>query len=114
MQPNEITEELRRPISQELLARDLTRLAYVDDIPEEYLQANSTYQMIPEQLVQWEAEVRSLYSDDSGRSVSTAEHHAALRTRPQWAVCEEKRHGQVPDSQALPGWPGSYHGPSAG
>ena len=29
MQPNEITEVLNRPISQELLARDLTRLAYV-------------------------------------------------------------------------------------
>ncbi len=29
MQPNEITEVLSRPISQELLARDLTRLAYV-------------------------------------------------------------------------------------
>ena len=30
MQPNEITEVLNRPISQELLARDLTRLAYVN------------------------------------------------------------------------------------
>jgi nitroimidazol reductase NimA-like FMN-containing flavoprotein (pyridoxamine 5'-phosphate oxidase superfamily) len=29
MQPNEITEVLGRPLSQELLARDLTRLAYV-------------------------------------------------------------------------------------
>ena len=29
MQPNEISEILNRPISQELLARDLTRLAYV-------------------------------------------------------------------------------------
>ena len=29
MQPNEIAEVLNRPISQELLARDLTRLAYV-------------------------------------------------------------------------------------
>ena len=29
MQPNEVTEVLSRPISQELLARDLTRLAYV-------------------------------------------------------------------------------------
>ena len=27
--PNEITEVLNRPISQELLARDVTRLAYV-------------------------------------------------------------------------------------
>src|SRR5215218_3967935 len=29
MQPSEIAEVLNRPISQELLARDLTRLAYV-------------------------------------------------------------------------------------
>ncbi|MEV4514785.1 pyridoxamine 5'-phosphate oxidase family protein [Dactylosporangium sp. NPDC049525] len=126
MEPNEITEVLNRPLSQELLARDLTRLAYVakdgtprvipiaftwngttivmcttknapklhalranpavaltidtevhppkillirghadldvvDDIPEEYLQMNGTYQMTPEQRVHWEAEVRSLY-----------------------------------------------------
>ncbi len=29
VQPNEIAEVLNRPLSQELLARDLTRLAYV-------------------------------------------------------------------------------------
>jgi hypothetical protein len=29
VQPNEITEVLHRPISRELLARDVTRLAYV-------------------------------------------------------------------------------------
>src|SRR5918998_2574281 len=29
MQPNEIAEVLNRPLSQELLARDITRLAYV-------------------------------------------------------------------------------------
>ena len=126
MQPNEITEILNRPISQELLARDLTRLAYVakdgtprnvpiaftwngseivmcttknapklpslrenptvaltidtevhppkillirgraeldvvEGIPEEYLQMNGSYEMTPEQRVEWEAEVRSLY-----------------------------------------------------
>ena len=126
MQPNEITDVLNRPISQELLARDITRLAYVakdgtprnvpiaftwngleivmcttknapklpalrnnptvaltidtevhppkillirgqaeldfvDDIPDEYLQANSSYEMTPEQRVEWEAEVHSLY-----------------------------------------------------
>ena len=35
MQPNEITEVLNRPHSQEMLARDITRLAYVgrDDTP---------------------------------------------------------------------------------
>jgi len=126
VQPNEITEVLNRPISQELLARDLTRLAYVardgsprnvpiaftwngsqivmctaknapklpslrenpavaltidtevhppkillirgraeldvvDGIPEEYLEATSTYKMTPGQRVEWEAEIRSLY-----------------------------------------------------
>ena len=126
MQPSEITEVLNRPISQELLARDLTRLAYiakdgtpraipigfiwngseivmctaknaakvralrhnpavaltidtevhppkillirgraeldvVEGIPDEYLQMNGTYTMTPEQRVEWEAEVRSLY-----------------------------------------------------
>jgi hypothetical protein len=126
VQPNEIAEVLNRPISQELLARDLTRLAYVakdgtprnvpiaftwngseivmctsknapklpalrndpavaltidtevhppkillirgraeldvvEGIPEEYLQMNGSYAMTPEQRVEWEAEVRSLY-----------------------------------------------------
>jgi hypothetical protein len=126
VQPNEITAMLNRPLSQELLARDLTRLAYVakdgtprnvpigftwngarivmctaknapklpalrqnpmvaltidteahpptillirgraeldvvDGIPAEYLQASGAYQMTPEQRVEWEAEVRSLY-----------------------------------------------------
>jgi pyridoxamine 5'-phosphate oxidase-like protein len=140
VQPNEITEVLNRPISQELLARDITRLAYVakdgtprnvpiafawngseiiictpknapklpslrnnpavaltidtevhppkillirgraeldfvDGIPEEYLQANSSYEMTPEQRVEWEAEVRSLYHDGMVRIVVT----------PNWA-----------------------------
>ncbi|MCU7727713.1 pyridoxamine 5'-phosphate oxidase family protein [Actinoplanes sp. KI2] len=126
MEQHEITEVLSRPISRELLARDLTRLAYVakdgtprsipiaftwngsaivlcttrnspklpslrhnpavaltidtevhppkillirgraelddvDGIPEEFLRMNGTYRMTPEQRVEWEAEVRSLY-----------------------------------------------------
>ncbi len=126
MQPNEIAEVLNRPLSQELLARDLTRLAYVardgtprnvpigftwngseivmctsknapklaslrtnpmvaltidtevhppkilfirgraeldvvDGIPDEYLQMNGSYQMTPEQRVEWEASVHALY-----------------------------------------------------
>ena len=126
VQPSEITDVLNRPISQELLARDVTRLAYVakdgtprsipigftwngstivmctaknaakvralrhnpavaltidtevhpprvllirgraeldvvEGIPDEYLQMNGSYQMTPEQRVEWEAEVRSLY-----------------------------------------------------
>ena len=126
MQPNEIAEILNRPTSRELLARDVTRLAYVakdgtprsipiaftwngseivmcttknapklhalrenpavaltidtevhppkillirgrveldvvDDIPEEYLQMNGSYEMSAEQRVEWEAEIRDLY-----------------------------------------------------
>lgn len=126
MLPNEITEVLNRPMSQEMLARDITRLAYVatdgaprnvpigftwngstvvmcttknapklpalrqnptvaltidtevhppkillirgkaeldvvEGIPDEYLQMNGSYTMTPEQRVEWEAEVRSLY-----------------------------------------------------
>lgn len=134
MQPNEITEVLNRPLSQELLARALTRLAYVardgtprnvpmgftwngvevvmcttknapklpalrenpmvaltidtevhppkillirgkaeldvvDGIPDEYLQMGSDYAMTPEQRIEWEAEVRSLYHDGMVRIV---------------------------------------------
>ena len=126
MKQSVVDEVLNRPLSQELLARDLTRLAYVakdgtprsipiaftwngsrivmctsknapklhslrrnpavaltidteshppkillirgtveldvvDGIPEEFLQMNGSYQMTPEQRVEWEAEVRSLY-----------------------------------------------------
>jgi Pyridoxamine 5'-phosphate oxidase len=126
VEQHEIIEILNRPISRELLARDLTRLAYVakdgtprnvpiaftwngseivlctpknapklsslrrnpevaltidtevhppkillirgraeldvvDGIPAEYLQMNGSYEMTPEQRVEWEAEVRSLY-----------------------------------------------------
>ena len=88
VQPNEITEVLNRPISQELLARDLARLAYpmvaltidtevypprillirgraeldvVAGIPDEYFEASGTYKMTPEQRVEWEAGVRALY-----------------------------------------------------
>jgi hypothetical protein len=127
MRQSEITEVLNRPLSKELLARDVTRLAYVakdgtprnvpiaftwngseivmcttpnapkmpslranpavaltidtevhppkillirgraeldlvEGIPEEYLQMNGSYDMTPEQRVEWEAEVRSLYA----------------------------------------------------
>jgi hypothetical protein len=124
--PSEVAEILNKPISQEMLKRDLARLAYVakdgtprvvpiaftwngveavmctstnapklaslrrnpavaltidtevhppqilllrgeavldevEGIPDEYLQMNGTYGMTPEQRVEWEAEVRSLY-----------------------------------------------------
>ena len=136
MQPSEIAEVLSRPLSQELLDRDLTRLAYVardgtprnvpigftwngseivmcttknapklpalrrnptvaltidtevhppkillirgraeldvvEGIPDEYLEASGTYKMTPEQRVEWEAEVRSLYRDGMVRIVVT-------------------------------------------
>ena len=136
MQQSTIDEILNRPLSQELLARDLTRLAYtaldgtprsipigftwngtqivlctaknaaklpalrrnpavaltidtevhpprillirgraeldfVDGIPDEYLQPTSSYEMTPEQRVEWEAEVRSLYRDGMVRIVVT-------------------------------------------
>jgi hypothetical protein len=44
-----------------LLIRGRAELDVVDGIPDEYLQMNGTYQMTPEQRVEWEAEVRSLY-----------------------------------------------------
>jgi hypothetical protein len=136
VQPNQVAEVLNRPLSQELLARDLTRLAYVakdgtprsipivftwngseivmctptnsqkipalranpsvamtidtevhppkillirgeadldyiDGIPAEFLQDTSTYEMTPEQRVEWESEVRSLYHDGMVRIVVT-------------------------------------------
>jgi hypothetical protein len=43
-----------------LLIRGRAELDFVDGIPDEYLQATSTYEMTPEQRVEWEAEVRSL------------------------------------------------------
>jgi hypothetical protein len=126
MQASHLAEILEHPISQEMLNRDLTRLAYVatdgtprvvpigftwngtevvmctptnapklvslrrnpavaltidtevhpphillirgesvldevEGIPEEYLQASGSYRMTPEQRVEWEAEIRSLY-----------------------------------------------------
>jgi hypothetical protein len=58
-----------------LLIRGRARLDYVDGIPEEYLEANTTYEMTPEQRAEWEAEVRSLYRDGMVRIVVT----------PSWA-----------------------------
>ena len=44
-----------------LLIRGRVELDDVDGIPEEYLQTNGTYQMTPEQRIEWEKEIRSLY-----------------------------------------------------
>jgi nitroimidazol reductase NimA-like FMN-containing flavoprotein (pyridoxamine 5'-phosphate oxidase superfamily) len=44
-----------------LLVRGEAVLEEVDGIPEEYLEANTTYSMTPEQRAEWEAGVRALY-----------------------------------------------------
>ena len=44
-----------------LLIRGRAELDVVDGIPEEYLSMNGSYQMTPEQRIEWEAGVRSLY-----------------------------------------------------
>jgi hypothetical protein len=44
-----------------LLIRGQADLDVVEGMPDEYLAANGTYEMTPEQRVEWEAEVRSLY-----------------------------------------------------
>jgi hypothetical protein len=140
METNEVLEVLDRPYSQELLKRDVARLAFVaqdgtpraipigihwngaeivmctsknarklrmlernpavaltidtevhppkilllrgraeldprDGIPEEYLQASGTYEMTPEQRVEWEAGVKATYVDGMVRIV----------VRPTWA-----------------------------
>jgi len=54
-----------------LLIRGRAELDVVDGIPDEYLQATSSYEMTPEQRVGWEAEVRSLYHDGMVRIVVT-------------------------------------------
>lgn len=45
-----------------LLIRGEAVLDEVEGIPEEYLRMNGSYQMTPEQRVEWERGVRSLYS----------------------------------------------------
>jgi hypothetical protein len=44
-----------------LLIRGQAALDVVDGIPDEYLEMNSSYTMTPEQRVEWEAGVHSLY-----------------------------------------------------
>ena len=43
-----------------LLIRGRAELDVVDGIPDEYLEIHGTYQMTPEQRVEWESEIRSL------------------------------------------------------
>ncbi len=54
-----------------LLIRGRADLDHVDGIPEEYLHMTTSYRMTPEQRVEWEAEVRSLYRDGMVRIVVT-------------------------------------------
>lgn len=54
-----------------LLIRGRAGLDAVDGIPDEYLKSTTTYQMTPEQRVEWEAGVRSLYHDGMVRIVVT-------------------------------------------
>ncbi|WP_395105472.1 pyridoxamine 5'-phosphate oxidase family protein [Actinomadura sp. SCN-SB] len=54
-----------------LLIRGRAELDAVDGIPEEYLATAGAYRMTPEQRVEWEAEIRSLYSDGMVRIVVT-------------------------------------------
>jgi hypothetical protein len=44
-----------------LLIRGTCTLDHVDGIPDEYVTANTTYEMTAEQRAQWEVEIRSLY-----------------------------------------------------
>lgn len=136
MEPHDVAAVLDKPLSRELLARDITRLAYVaedgtprsipigfswngselvmctppnapkipalqrnpavaltidtevhppaillirgtaaldftDGIPDEYMEANTTYEMTPEQRAEWETGVRALYADGMVRIVVT-------------------------------------------
>src|SRR3954447_2203417 len=181
MQPNEIDEILARPLSQELLARDLTRLAYVakdgtprtvpiaftwngselvlcttknapklpslrhppaaaltidtevhppkillirgraeldvvDGIPEEYLQMNGSYEMTPEQRVEWEARFDRSTTAWSGSS-SHRRGSSSLTSRrpyrpPSRSSCGSGRSvsarkepwHEVPAAQALSRW----------
>src|SRR5690242_10812961 len=54
-----------------LLVRGRAELDHVDGIPQEYLEANTSYAMTAEQRVEWETEVRSLYVDGMVRIVVT-------------------------------------------
>jgi uncharacterized pyridoxamine 5'-phosphate oxidase family protein len=54
-----IDTEVHPPII--LLIRGEAVLDEVEGIPDEYLHASGTYKMTPEQRVEWETEVRSLY-----------------------------------------------------
>ncbi|WP_406642820.1 pyridoxamine 5'-phosphate oxidase family protein [Amycolatopsis sp. WGS_07] len=54
-----------------LLIRGRAELDYVDGIPDEYLEMNGSYEITPEQRVEWEAEIRSLYADGMVRIVVT-------------------------------------------
>src|SRR4051812_34982909 len=64
-----IDTEVHPPKILLLLGR--AELDVVEGIPGEYLQMNGSYEMTPEQRVEWETEVRSLYHDGMVRIVVT-------------------------------------------
>lgn len=73
-----------------LLIRGAAVLDEVEGIPEEYLQMNGSYQMTPEQRVEWEAGVRELYHsmvpsavEELVRRRRSAEHRSKERPPPQ-------------------------------
>ena len=54
-----------------LLIRGRVELDEVEGIPDEYLEMSGSYEMTPEQRVEWEAGVRALYLDGMVRIVVT-------------------------------------------
>lgn len=54
-----------------LLIRGTAELDATDGIPDEFVEANTTYEMTAEQRVEWEVGVRSLYADGMVRIVVT-------------------------------------------
>ena len=54
-----------------LLIRGRAALDHVEGIPDEFLHQTSTYQMTPEQRLEWELGVRALYTDGMVRVLIT-------------------------------------------
>src|SRR5262249_55246233 len=65
-----------------LLLRGTVELDPVAGIPDEFVEANTPYEMTPEQRVEWEREVRSLYTEGMVRIVVT----------PTWAKLIDFEH----------------------
>jgi hypothetical protein len=95
-----------------LLIRGEAELDLVEGIPEEYLQMNGSYEMTPEQRVEWESEVRSLYDSmvrivvkptwakliDFEETLPTAVEELTRRRAERTGL---RRHDQIPVAEAL-------------